>query len=106
MCYYNKQVHNFDFNSGFVKSVEVKTHAQVWMMQLGSFTEKRNALSLSQHLKKDGFAAYVKPDKIAKRKTVFRVMAGPFQSKQKALLAKNKIVTKFNLQGIIYTLRE
>ena len=95
-----------DFDSSFVKSVEVKTHAQAWMMQLGSFTKEKNALSLREHLQRGGFAAYVKPEKIAKRKTVFRVMAGPFQSKQKALLAKNKIVTKFNLQGIIYSKTE
>jgi len=54
-----------------------------WAVQVGSFSNKKNADSLSTKLQKAGFSAFVEQSE-GKNGEVFRVRVGPELSKQKA----------------------
>jgi DedD protein len=61
-----------------------------WYLQVGTFSQKPNAVSLQDNLKQQGFAASVK-EVASDKGTVFKVRIGPIVDKVKAQAVKAKL---------------
>lgn len=90
-----------------VKSVQLKpvvSHLpifkNIWMVQLGTFTNTKNAYALRDRLRKDGFDGHAKDIEIKGKKAV-RVFSGPFVNRNKAEKAKKKLDGKYNVKSLI-----
>lgn len=72
-----------------------------WVIQVGSFSEKNKAFKQRDKLRKSGMAA-VFIEKFKHDKGVsYRVRMGPFISREKAEVIKNKVRAKYNIKGLI-----
>jgi len=67
-----------------------------WIVQLGSFGKKDNALRLTDKLIKAGFAAYMVPND-----TVFRVLVGPELDRSRAEKLQQQLKIQFKMSGIV-----
>lgn len=72
----------------------------VWMVQLGTFSNKSNAYKLRDRLRKDGFGAHTKAVRLNGKSSV-RVFAGPFVSKREAQKIKKKLDAKFKVKSVV-----
>lgn len=72
----------------------------VWMVQLGTFSDKNNAYRLRDRLRKDGFDAHTKPISI-KGKSSVRVFSGPYVSKREAQKLKKKLDAKYRVKSLV-----
>ncbi|WP_445369191.1 SPOR domain-containing protein [Methylomonas sp. BW4-1] len=61
-----------------------------WYLQVGTFSQKPNAVSLQDNLKQQGFAASVR-EVASDKGTVFKVRIGPIVDKAKAQAVKAKL---------------
>ncbi|MEW5056254.1 sporulation-like protein [Cycloclasticus sp. 46_83_sub15_T18] len=61
-----------------------------WVVQVGSFSDKKNAKGLSDQLKKAGFTAFVEQS-AGKKGEIYRVRVGPELSEKQAGLIKLKL---------------
>ena len=68
-----------------------------WIIQVGSFGNRNNAVKLRAALQADGYRAQIKDQKTTK-KMLTRVIVGPYIDKQMARRDRNKIATKMNLK--------
>jgi len=84
-------------------SAEVKhlpVFKDVWMVQLGTFSNKENAYRLRDRMRKDGFDSHTKPLE-RNGKTSIRVFAGPFVSKLEAQKFKTRLDAKYRVQSLV-----
>ncbi len=72
----------------------------VWMVQLGTFSDAENAYRLRDKLRKDGFDAHTKPIEV-KGKSAIRVFTGPFVNKRDAERAKQKVDGKYKVDSLL-----
>lgn len=72
----------------------------VWMVQLGTFSNKANAYKLRDKLRKDGFGVHTKAVTLNGKRSV-RVFAGPFVSKREAAKIKKKLDAKFKVKSVV-----
>lgn len=72
----------------------------VWMVQLGTFSNHENAFKLRDRLRKDGFDGHTKDIVIDGKKAV-RVFTGPFVNKQTAQKNKKKVDRKYKVKSLI-----
>lgn len=74
-----------------------------WVVQLGSFSDKKNAIELRNKVKAAGFTGFV--DVIFNNKGVqlYRLRIGPLMEKQDAEQAQRDIKNKLKLDGLIKT---
>lgn len=72
----------------------------VWVVQLGTFSNKNNAYGLRDRMRKSGMDGYAKAIKV-KGKTVYRVFTGPFVNKLQAQKTKKKVDSKFRVKSIL-----
>lgn len=72
----------------------------VWMIQLGTFSNQKNAYKLRDQLRKDGFDGHTK-DVVVKGKKAVRVFTGPFVNKRAAEKTKKKVDTKYKVKSLI-----
>lgn len=72
----------------------------VWMVQLGTFSDKNNAYRLRDRLRKDGFDAHTKPISI-KGKASVRVFSGPYVNKREAQKLKKKLDAKYRVKSLV-----
>jgi len=80
-------------------SVAEKT--QSWVVQMGSFSERANAMALRDRIRTRRYPAYV--EAVATRKgTIYRVRVGPEHSRAKAEALQAKLRKVFNLNGIVF----
>ncbi|VAW64568.1 hypothetical protein MNBD_GAMMA09-938 [hydrothermal vent metagenome] len=81
-----------------IKSEESSIHA--WALQLGSFSQEKNAEAMRDDLRAKGYASYVdvlkKPDR-----TDYRVRIGPELDKQYLKKLKAEILKKEKLKGMV-----
>jgi len=77
---------------------ETKAFRNVWMVQLGTFKNIKNAYGLRDMLRKDGFQAHTK--KVDNKGTT-RVLSGPFVNKKDALRMKKKVDEKYKLKSLV-----
>jgi DedD protein len=62
-----------------------------WYIQAGTFSQKENAVSLSDTLKKQGFPVLLETIKIADKGTLYRLKVGPELDKKRAAAMKAKL---------------
>jgi len=72
-----------------------------WFIQVGSFSQRENALLLQKKLRKKGFSTFV--DSIEKEKgaTLFRLRVGPELDKERAEAIKAQLAKEHQLQAIL-----
>ena len=71
-----------------------------WILQVGSFSQQANALSLRDRLEKSGYQASVKDAKAAGR-TVHRVLVGPVSDRPAAEKLRNKLASEQKLAAMV-----
>ncbi len=71
-----------------------------WVVQMGSFKQKENAIRLVNSLRASGYKAFTKEFKTAKGDRV-RVYVGPAENKPSAVLLASKLEDKTKLKGIV-----
>jgi DedD protein len=71
-------------------SSAVEGAATRWYLNAGTFSQKANATSLQENLKKQGFAASIK-EVVSQKGTVYKVRVGPMLDKAKAQAVKSKL---------------
>ncbi len=72
-----------------------------WVVQLGSFSDKANALDLRNRAKLAGFAAFVDQIKNNSGEARYRLRVGPFNDQQQAQTQQRQIVEKLKLEGLV-----
>jgi DedD protein len=70
----------------------------VWMVQLGTFSNAANAYKLRDKLRKDGFDGHTKEVKLGGKKAI-RVFTGPFVKKREAEKIKKKLDQKYKVDS-------
>jgi len=71
-----------------------------WILQVGSFSQQANALSLRDRLKKSGYQASVKDVKAAGG-TIHRVLVGPVSDRPSADKLRNKLASEQKLTAMV-----
>jgi DedD protein len=71
-----------------------------WILQVGSFSQQANALSLRDRLKKSGYQASVKDVKAAGG-TIHRVLVGPVSDRPSADKLRNKLASEQKLNAMV-----
>ena len=71
-----------------------------WILQVGSFSQQANALSLRDRLKKSGYQASVKDVKAAGG-TIHRVLVGPVTDRPAAEKLRNKLASEQKLTAMV-----
>lgn len=74
-----------------------------WVVQLGSFSSEKNAITLRDRLRKAGFAAYV--EKVPGKKDVVRVRIGPELKRDKAEALKERLKKELKQQAVVMPYR-
>jgi DedD protein len=67
-----------------------------WVVQLGTFGNKSNAIRLKGKVIKAGFAAYIVPND-----TLFKVLVGPELTRIKAETLQQQLKKKFKMTGMV-----
>ncbi|KAA3649085.1 MAG: SPOR domain-containing protein [Proteobacteria bacterium] len=90
-----------------VSEAEIKASADRgqlgWVVQLGSFAAKNNALDLRNKLKLAGFTAFVDQIKNNQGESRYRLRVGPFIDRDQASQVKQQITDKLKLNGLVKT---
>lgn len=68
-----------------------------WVLQLGAFSQKKNALLLVNNLKKRNISTQIR-EKIVSEKTLYLVQSKPFNSESEAIDYGKKIFTPLNME--------
>ena len=77
-----------------------ETAAGAWIVQLGSFSSRDNALGLEQRLKQAGYPAYIEESR-GETGRVYRVRIGPEIRKADAEETLARLGRQLDLQGIV-----
>lgn len=87
------------------KSISAKANTKAvkagWVVQMGSFNNKQNALHLADKLRAAGFNVFTREMKSASGKMSTRVYIGPEVKEASATQLSGKIHQKMNMQGIV-----
>lgn len=75
---------------------------KAWVVQVGSFSNRKNALTLKEKLVKKGYRAFV--ERIIKHdETSYRVRVGPEVRRESAVKLQKQIAQKMNIKGLVMT---
>jgi len=72
-----------------------------WVIQVGSFSQKENALLLRNKLRKQGFSAFVEKIWSEEQVKMYRLRVGPELDKSRAEVMKAKLEQKNNIKSIL-----
>ncbi|MCH2157643.1 MAG: SPOR domain-containing protein [Oleiphilaceae bacterium] len=75
-----------------------KVYKNVWMVQLGTFSNKENAFKLRDRLREAGIDGHTKS---LKSGSAIRVFAGPFVTKKEAIRIKRKLDSQFKVNSLV-----
>jgi len=78
----------------------LKLKGPVWVIQLGSFKDKTNALQMVNQLRANGYQAFLQEVSTALEVST-RVYVGPEQKHVNALALANRLQNEMNIKGII-----
>lgn len=73
---------------------------QLWIIQLGSFSDELNAKGLARSVSEAGFKVEITP-LFAKKGTVWRVRVGPYASRDMAVKATTQLREKLGRDGLV-----
>lgn len=77
-----------------------QAHSEAWTIQVGTFTNQKNAETLVVHLQQQGFIGYLQPF-TQQGKPASRVLVGPMIHRQEAAKVLEQLGVRMKLQGII-----
>ncbi len=72
-----------------------------WIIQVGSFAERENALLLQDKLRKKGFSTFLDSVETKKNGKLFRLRIGPELDKKRAEVIKVQLEKQFQLRPIL-----
>ncbi len=78
----------------------LKTMTKGWLVQLGSFSNARNAASLRDRLRKKSYPAFANSSKTANG-TITRVYVGPVKNRDSAVALATRLFTDTHLKGMV-----
>ncbi len=82
--------------------VEVaRVGGDTWVLQVGSFKDRKKALSQRDKLRKSNIAAVFIEQFSIDNEPVYRVRLGPFLNRDQSKVALNKIKAKYDIDGLI-----
>ena len=81
---------------------KAKQQVKAWVIQVGSFAKKMNAVGFRDKLKQAGFVAFVETTDETQGK-LYRVRVGPELNRERAEKMQERIEIEFDLKGIIVT---
>jgi len=82
-------------------SSEPRTGGDSWVLQVGSFQDRKKALAQRDKLRKSNIAAVFIEQFSVDGKPSYRVRLGPFLNRDQTRVAQNKIKAKHDIDGII-----
>lgn len=82
------------------KEINNSAVLSAWIIQLGSFTDEKNAQALHKELKEEGFSAFIESSK-KNGKTSYRVRVGPEIKRANAYMLLKKIQDSMNINGFV-----
>ena len=71
-----------------------------WVVQVGSFSDSKNARALRDKLRQQGYASFVEDIK-SKSGRVYRVRVGPELTRQAAEQLQQRLTKKAGLTGLV-----
>lgn len=81
---------------------DMATQGQLgWVVQLGSFGEKNNAIELRNKVNAAGFKSFVDQVKNSKGQLLYRLRVGPMMEKADADRVQNEVKSKLKLDGLV-----
>lgn len=83
-----------------VSNTQTKKTAKAWAIQVGSFTERKNAFSLRNKLRSKKFTAFVESVE-TKKGQVFRVRVGPEIKRAEAEKIQKKLLAELKIKGLV-----
>ncbi len=78
---------------------------QAWVVQMGSFSDKANAMALRNRIRGKKYPAYVEAV-TTPQGTIYRVRVGPERSRAGAEALQRKLRKAFNLNGMVFPHKE
>lgn len=72
-----------------------------WIIQVGSFSQRKNALKLQKKLRKQGFSTFLDALGTEKNGTLYRLRVGPELNKGRAETIKSQLEKQYQLQAIL-----
>jgi len=82
------------------KVPSAKKAAKAWAIQVGSFSERKNAFSLRNKLRKKRFTAFVESVKTVKG-NIYRVRVGPEVKRTQAEKIQKRLVKELKISGLV-----
>lgn len=79
------------------RGLEIPSDLRGWVVQVGTFAEQANALTLRDELRNQGYAGYVEEVR-GKNRPLYRVRVGPELEKSRAQSALARIREEFGLE--------
>ncbi len=79
----------------------VADQARAWVVQMGSFSERANAMVLRDRIRKKKYSVYVEAV-ATNRGTIYRVRVGPERNRARAEALQAKLRKVFNLNGMVF----
>ncbi|MCP4409924.1 MAG: sporulation protein [Gammaproteobacteria bacterium] len=77
-----------------------KSDTRGWVVQVGSFKQKSNAIALRDKLIAAGYSVF--EERVGSSRTpIFRVKVGPERKRDRAMALKTKLLAKQKLKGIV-----
>jgi DedD protein len=71
-----------------------------WVVQIGSFSDKQNAIALRDRLRESGYAVFLEPANVSTR-SMTRVYVGPEPERDDAVASRQKLQHETKLKGIV-----
>lgn len=84
-----------------INSANVEQQLSRWLIQVGSFSQKENANTLRNQLRKQGFSAFIETDESTGQGTLYKLRIGPELDKKKAEEMKLRLEKKNNIKTIL-----
>ncbi len=88
-----------------VKPEKDSGEPQAWVVQMGSFSERANAMALRDRIRGKKYPAYVEAV-ATPQGTIYRVRVGPERTRAKAEALQARLRKVFNLNGMVFPHRE
>jgi len=95
-----KSITGEEESTGQVTSATNTGNLSAWVVQVGSFNKKNNALQLMKELQAGGFKAFVEPVNITTGVS-HRVRIGPEMTRVNATRTRDQIARKYSRDGVV-----
>lgn len=90
-----------DLQSKAIKQSIKETNIKGWIIQVGSFSQEKNALEFRDKLRKNKFTAYVDSVTTANHGTLYRLRVGPELDETRALKTKKRLESHYKVTVLL-----